>query len=513
MPSTPNLFSQQNIVMFLDDFESAPPAGRKPSFLDDDEQNAVPSFLSSEGIPGRPGTSGAFLNLLNNNNRNDSAGGQHDRVGSSAMDKAAAAFALDSEDRGLDTSITSQMVLSSAEELHFSSTSLRHRKWDLYRHKILGKGSFGCATLYSLNAPSSPSQGPSSGMVVVKDVNIQTMTCREEEMAALKDEVTALERVAGHPNVVQLLDYHHDEVGMMAFIITEFCGGGDLGAGMEKAKQGAYVPPAPVRKCSYAATSSSFRSPPKQPFFPEEVVASVLIQTAVALHHLHVDCRMLHRDLKLLNLFLLSDGITVRLGDFGVVALLKSIGEKAKAMCGSPFYMAPEVYAEKPYDGEADIWSLGVLLYEMMALARPFNAATQGALTALVKGGKCVPLWERTVVSAPGSPKSSHAGGPLPYSRELMELVMSMLTLDPGARPTLRRLLRSTYVRRHLYTVPKTVLQHPVHYGKLFEAAEWKSALDKCLYEGVENKLTMVDAKEEDYEDDFEDYEDDFEDE
>lgn len=461
-------------MSFLDEL-SIPPlsGGPGPSFLDDDNSlpnKAIPSFLTPETTPRRPGTSAAFMNMLDNSNGMN-------RVGSSTGGKDVLLLDKDTHDTGV--------ALSSAEELHFSSTSLRHKEWNLYRSKILGKGSFGCATLYS-TVPGSPTNRSTSLQVVVKDINIQTMTCREEEMAALKDEVTALQKAAGHPNAVQLMDYHYDEQGMMAYIITEFCEGGDVGGALERVKQGEYAPP---HKQGMLSSTAKVRA------FPEEVVASVLIQVVAALHHLHVQERILHRDLKPHNLFLLEDGITVRLGDFGVAALLNSIGEKAKAACGSPFYMAPELCAEKPYDGGADIWSLGVLLYEMMAQARPFNATTAPALSQLVMKGKCVPLWERTLSS-----------GPLPYSRDLMDLVMSMLTVETVARPTLRRILRSRYVRKHLNTVPKTVLSS-AFYAKMFEDGEYHAALDHCLYEGSKKELVPFNEEEEDY------YEDDFEDE
>eukprot|EP00796_Vickermania_ingenoplastis_P006249 gene6249-4498_t len=420
----------------------------RPSFLDDDSRTedndgpGVPSFLTPETTPRRPGTSGAFMKIFDGQ-RVDST---TDTNGvSRAAETAAAAFALE-----MEASLTNAGALSSAEELHFPCTSLRQLAWDLYRSKILGKGSFGCATLYSTDrqmAAAGLAGAPGScAFAVVKDVNIQTMTCREEEMAALRDEVTALERVAGHPNTVQLLDYHHDELGMMAYIITEFCEGGDVAGVIERAKRGEYVPPVPLRKCSYASSTSAAPLK-KMQHIPEEVVSSVLIQVVVALNHLHIDNLILHRDLKPHNLFLLSDGITVRLGDFGVAALLQSVTEKAK----------------------------------------------------LVMKGKCIPLWERT----------NSSGEPITYSRELMDLVMSMLTVDPTARPTLRRLLRSSYVRKNLYTVPKNVLQTGHYYEKVCETNEWLTATEKSLFPGVRKSPVQPSQHqgedEDDYEDDFED--------
>lgn len=470
-------------MSFLDDF-STPKHQKKPLFLDDDapvSDGAVePSYITS--------TTGR---LEGENNKRESSSNRNPSPG------------VESTDIVDNDAYPNGSTLSSAEELHFASSTLFHKKWDLYRSKILGKGSFGCATLYSArnslfssnDEKKSFSVGGSSSnnYVVVKDVNLQTMTSKTEQMTALRNEVTVLQNIRGHPNVVQLVDYHHDDAGMMGYIITEYCDGGDIASAIEKVQHGQYSPP-PSAKCSVPTQMLRV--------FPEEVIASVLIQSLAGFHHLHVEHRILHRDIKPHNLFLLRDGVTVRIGDFGVVAMLDKLGDQAKSTCGSPFYMAPEVCAEKPYDGGADIWSLGVLLYEMMAQVRPFIGQTAAALSQLIMKGKCIPLTERAMSS------SSEKSVSLPYSKDLMDLVMSMLTVDPKARPTLRRLLRSAYVRKNLNTVPKKVLSSEF-YNKLFEENEWALAVRSCLYEGLddhtEKRVSIGGQEEETYSDDFED--------
>ena len=92
----------------------------------------------------------------------------------------------------------------------------------------------------------------------------------------------------------------------------------------------------------------------------------------MSIHYLHNN-NILHRDIKSANIFLSSWGIC-KLGDFGF-----SIAEKEKekeddqCLLGTPYYMAPELWNELPGNKTTDIWALGILLYEIFALDRPFN--------------------------------------------------------------------------------------------------------------------------------------------
>ena len=59
---------------------------------------------------------------------------------------------------------------------------------------------------------------------------------------------------------------------------------------------------------------------------------------------------------------------TVKIGDFGIARVLTNTIEKAKTVVGTPYYLSPEIIENKPYSFKSDIWSLGVLLYELCAL-------------------------------------------------------------------------------------------------------------------------------------------------
>lgn len=79
----------------------------------------------------------------------------------------------------------------------------------------------------------------------------------------------------------------------------------------------------------------------------------------------------MHRDLKPSNI-MLHNG-TIRLGDFGFCKSLESQRDLAQTMLGSPIYMAPEVLRGEIYTVKADIWSLGVVVYEMAFGFCPFQ--------------------------------------------------------------------------------------------------------------------------------------------
>jgi NIMA (never in mitosis gene a)-related kinase len=75
------------------------------------------------------------------------------------------------------------------------------------------------------------------------------------------------------------------------------------------------------------------------------------------------------------------------LGDFGIARVLNKTFEKAKTMVGTPYYLSPEIIENRPYSFKSDIWSLGVILYELCALRPPFNAENLHFLALkIVKG-------------------------------------------------------------------------------------------------------------------------------
>eukprot|EP00117_Sycon_ciliatum_P026173 scpid32178/ scgid21544/ Maternal embryonic leucine zipper kinase len=101
-----------------------------------------------------------------------------------------------------------------------------------------------------------------------------------------------------------------------------------------------------------------------------------------------------HRDLKPENL-LLDEHQNIKLIDFGLVAHPSSLDMPLATCCGSPAYAAPELIQARPYLGtEADVWSLGVLLYALLCGFLPFDDDNTAILYSLIKRGKYdIPNW------------------------------------------------------------------------------------------------------------------------
>jgi len=106
--------------------------------------------------------------------------------------------------------------------------------------------------------------------------------------------------------------------------------------------------------------------------FAEDVAAFYAAETALALEHLHANY-IIHRDLKPENLLLDKDGHVV-VTDFGLAKMFQSHDELHRTLCGTDAYMAPEMVARRSYSYAVDLWSLGILIYEMVTGKTPFLA-------------------------------------------------------------------------------------------------------------------------------------------
>ncbi len=153
--------------------------------------------------------------------------------------------------------------------------------------------------------------------------------------------------------------------------------------------------------------------------FPWPEATEVIRQVAEALGYAHRN-GILHRDIKPANIMILADG-RVKVMDFGVAHMAGPGTEAAgvgEAIVGTPYYIAPEVLEGKPYQPASDIFSLGVVFYQLLTLERPF------------KGDTFPSVMHAILHTSP--PPPSHYEAALPPI--LDTIVMRMLARSPGDR-------------------------------------------------------------------------------
>ncbi|CAD2218413.1 protein kinase [Angomonas deanei] len=215
-------------------------------------------------------------------------------------------------------------------------------------------------------------------------------------------------RQLDHPNIIKLFDTYERDHKLLH--VLEYADAGDLLTQVE------------VRTRSKGAEGGPA-------YYQQDELLVILSQLCLAIEYIH-DRRIMHRDLKTPNVMLMKVGL-IKLGDFGFSrkydeSVSNNVGN---TFCGTPYYLAPELWRQQPYSYKADIWSLGVMCYELMTLGKPFPAADlDGLMQRVCQQGSYEPL-----------PADR-------YSADLIQLVERMLTVNPDQRPSIKEVLHHPVV-------------------------------------------------------------------
>ena len=152
----------------------------------------------------------------------------------------------------------------------------------------------------------------------------------------------------------------------------------------------------------------------------EEEIIDIFQQIWDGMKYWH-DRKIVHRDIKSQNIFLTSKG-EAKIGDFGIAKILEHTQDNLQTLVGTPWYLSPEIIENKGYNLKSDIYSLGVMLYEMWALKHPYKAESIHALALQIVMGKYEPL-------------------PTTYSKPLRYLVDNLLSKEPETRMNIDQII------------------------------------------------------------------------
>ncbi|KAA6398669.1 MAG: putative Serine/threonine-protein kinase Nek3 [Streblomastix strix] len=179
----------------------------------------------------------------------------------------------------------------------------------------------------------------------------------------------------------------------------------------------------------------------------EEKVAriwEIFAQIILAVDYIHSH-GVIHRNIKPENIFIMADG-SARLGDYGIVKDLSVMDDMTIA--GTKLYMAAETWQTQSVDFTSDIYSSGVVLYELITKRHPFDATTEEEMIEKVTNGDVdeLPDW-------------------LPA--QMKELVLEMLGPDPKARPTTKTILQIEIIKQITQQYEEKLIQKKTREQKL----------------------------------------------
>ncbi|KAF3919823.1 hypothetical protein ABW20_dc0109845 [Dactylellina cionopaga] len=260
---------------------------------------------------------------------------------------------------------------------------------DYRREKPLGEGGFArCFEVYN----------PDGELFAAKVVSKKSLASQRMKSKFLGE--LQVHKTMEHPNIVKFNECFEDTQNV--YMILELCSNKSLMDLLRKRK-----------------------------FFTEPEARFFLIQMLGAVKYMH-SRNVIHRDLKLGNIFL-DEGLNVKIGDFGLAALLIDGTERKNTICGTPNYIAPEVLfgKEEGHSFEVDLWSLGIILYAMIVGKPPFQS------------GDVKEIYQKIKVATFSYP----ANPPQHISPQAKDLIQSLLSPDPRNRPTIDQIADHSFFK------------------------------------------------------------------
>ncbi|XP_042336294.1 ribosomal protein S6 kinase alpha-2 isoform X2 [Sceloporus undulatus] len=245
------------------------------------------------------------------------------------------------------------------------------------------------------------------------------------------EEIEILLRYGQHPNIITLKDVYDD--GKYVYLVMELMRGGEL---LDRILR---------QKC-----------------FSEREASAVLCTITKTVDYLHSQ-GVVHRDLKPSNILYMDESgnpDSIRICDFGFAKQLRAENGLLMTPCYTANFVAPEVLKRQGYDAACDIWSLGILLYTMLAGFTPF-----------ANGPDDTP---EEILARIGSGKYALTGGNWDsISDAAKDIVSKMLHVDPHQRLTAAQVLRHPWIINREYLSQNQLIRQDVHLVKGAMAATY----------------------------------------
>ncbi|EGV64695.1 kinase-like protein, partial [Yamadazyma tenuis ATCC 10573] len=292
------------------------------------------------------------------------------------------------------------------------------------RTEIIGRGKFG-VVYKALNRQTKQ-------VVAIKVLNLDT---QEDEVADVQQEVQFLAELKNVPNVTHYYGSILNDTRL--WIIMDYCSGG------------------------------SVRTLLKAGVFEEKHIGVVIRESLIGLSAVH-KLGVIHRDLKAANILISKEG-NVQLCDFGVAAKVSANSLKRTTMAGTPYWMAPEVIREgDTYNSKADIWSLGITIYEIATGNPPYCDKDAS--------------WAMQMISKSTPPRLEGRD----YSPNLKEAIALCLDENPEERPSADDLLKCKLVKFYR-TYPTVTLKEVI--SRYLVWRDNNNRKDSTVFVSLENDL------------------------
>ncbi|OZJ06907.1 hypothetical protein BZG36_00063 [Bifiguratus adelaidae] len=261
-------------------------------------------------------------------------------------------------------------------------------------------------------------------VVAIKVLNLDT---EHDDVADIQKEIALLSQLK-HAESQNITRYHGSVLnGTRLWIVMDYAAGGSIRRLMQAGK------------------------------LDERCIAVVAREVLSALSYLHKN-NIIHRDIKAANILLTEAG-NVQLCDFGVAGQTSVQQLKRNSFVGTPYWMAPEVIMEgSQYDCKADIWSLGITIYEIAKGNPPY--AENDAM--------------RAIFLIPRSDPPQLDG---PFTSPMKEFVQLCLSKDPETRPYADDLMKARFIKNFAKTPTATLRELITRYEQYKKSSEYRQSL------------------------------------